>query len=135
MTDKEPKKKLKYITIIWEELPENVSYFVVPRSEITKEDLRMLKACHNNWLNATAVDTARADKKTIDRSLVRLNSILVNPELDWLSNKYRDEQAENCGLPREEFDELLGKWYSYRLNTDSPRTLPRSKLYRTGFLM
>ncbi len=135
MTDKEPKKKLKYITIIWEELPENVSYFVVPRSEITKEDLRMLKACHNNWLNATAVDTARADKKTIDRSLVRLNSILVNPELDWLSGKYRDEQAENCGLSREEFDELLGKWYSYRLNTDSPRTLPRSKLYRTGFLM
>ncbi len=134
MTDKKKKKKLKYVTIIWEELPENISYYVVPREEVEKADLRMLKACHNNWINSTAVDTSRADKETVDRALVRINNMLMDPNLEWLTAEYRDEQADACGISRKEFDALLGKWFSYRLNTENPRTLPRSRLYRTGFL-
>ena len=136
MTDKKKKKKkLKYVTLIWEELPESISYYVIPRDEITKDDLRMLKACHNNWINSTAVDTTRADKDTVDRALCRLNNLLVDPSLDWLTDKYRDDQSDACGVSRKEFDEMLGKWFGFRLDTESPRTLPRSRLYRSGFLM
>ena len=135
MTDKKKKKKLKYVTLIWEELPENVSYYVIPSEAIDKVDLKMLKACHNNWINSVAVDSSRADKDTVDRALLRINNLLVDPTLEWLNDKYRDDQADSCGLTREEFDAVLGKWHDFKLDTESPRTLPRSRLYRSGFLM
>jgi len=135
MTDKKKKKKLKYVTLVWEELPENISYYVIPREVVTKADIKMLKACHNNWINATAVDTTRADKETVDQALCTLNNILVDPSLEWINDKYRDEQAGYCGVTRKEFDEFVGKWNGYKLDTEGPRTLPRSRLYRSGFLM
>lgn len=133
---KKKKKKLKYVTLIWEELPENISYFVIPREYLTKEDLKMLKACHNNWINATAVDTTRADKATVDHALCRLNNLLVSPDHDWVkTDRYREEQAEASGVSLKEFDKLLGKWHGFKIDTENPRTIPRSKLYRSGFLM
>lgn len=132
---KKKKKKLKYVTLVWEELPERISYFVIPQDMIAKEDIRMLEACHNNWINSTAVDTARADRDTVDRALCRINNMLVDPTLKWLTEKYREDQADACRVSREEFDGLLGKWHEFQIDTESPRTLPRSRLYRSGFLM
>lgn len=136
MTEKKKKKKkLKYVTLLWEELPEAVSFYVIPRLLISKEDLRMLKACHNNMINSGSVDTSFADEGMVNQSLIRLSNILMDPDTEWVTDKYREDQAEACGMSREEFDDILGKWHDRKLSTGSPRTLPRSRLYKSGFLM
>ena len=56
----EKKRKLQYITLMWEELPESVSVFVIPRSAITKSDIKLLKACHSNYPGAESHKTSAA---------------------------------------------------------------------------
>lgn len=135
MTKKKPKKKLKFVTLIWEQLPEAVTFFIIPRSKITKDDLKMLKACHGNFVNSVSVNVDLADKETVNASLIRLLNMLEDPSADWLDDKYRDDQADGCNMTREDFDAIVGKWHSYKLDATEPRTIPRSKLYRSGFLM
>ena len=133
-SESKPKRKLKYVTLMWEELPESVSLYVIPRDHIGKEEIRMLKACHNNWIGTDAVNTDRADKDVVNRGLCRLNNMLVDPGLSWITQEYRVYQAAACGVSLMEFNALLGRWSGYRLDTDKPRTLPRSRLYRSGFV-
>lgn len=134
MSKEKPKKKLKYVTLIWEMLPESVSYYVIPREAIEKVDRQMLRACHNNWINATDVNTDNADRDTVNRSLCRLLNLLTDPAASWITDDYRMDQADACQVSVKELGEILGKWHEYKLDTEHPRTLPRSKLYRSGFL-
>ena len=129
------KKKINYITLIWEEMPESISYYIVPRSEIDRPDLLMLKAAHDNFINAGSVNTDRADRDTVDWALCRLNNMIVDPELECWTDDYREEQAEYCKISREEFDELLGSWFKFKQDMHKPKTIPRSRLYRSGFFM
>ena len=135
MSEEKPKKKLKYVTLIWEKLPESVSYYVIPRMATEKIDRLMLKACHNNWLNSTAVNTDLADRDMVNRSLCRLLNLLTDPTAPWLNDEYRSEQADICRVNLDELAEMMGKWIPYKLDTSRPRTLPRSKLYRSGYLL
>ncbi len=133
-SESKPKRKLKYVTLMWEELPESVSIYVIPRLHIGKAEIKMLKACHNNWVGTNAVNTDRADKDTVNRSLCRLSNMLLDPSHAWITQDYRLDQADACGVGIAEFNALLGKWSGYKLGTDEPRTLPRSRLYRSGFV-
>lgn len=134
MSEEKPKKKLKYITLIWEELPEDVSYYVIPRLATEKADRQMLRACHNNWINGSGVNTDNAARDVVDRSLCRLLIILTDPAAEWITDTYRKDQAAGCRVGVKELGAMLGKWHRYKLDLEKPRTLPRSKLYRSGFL-
>jgi len=133
MTEK--KRKLKYVTLIWEELPESIKVFVIPTSDIEKPDVKMLRACHRNYVNAAGKYTELVKAELIDAALIRLYNLLTDPDADWITDGYRKEQAEQLDMSKAEFDELLGRWFQYRVESDKPMTLPRSKLYRSGFLL
>jgi len=131
MTDK---RKLQYVTLLWEELPEEIRIFVIPRSEMDKADLRMLRACHLNYLGAAGKYTEHAESREIDIALVRILNMLTDPDASYLSENYRAEQAEQLDMDIDSFNELVGSWKRFELDCDSPRTIPRSKMYRSGYL-
>jgi len=132
MTEK--KRKLQYVTLLWEELPETIHVLVIPRSAIEKGDIRMHKACHCNYINSAAHVTEFAKPKEIDRSLVLLLNMLLNPNETWINKAYIDEQADQLGMTKSEFKGYLGRWYEFRIDQGKPMTLPRSKMYRSGML-
>jgi len=130
------KKKLQYVTLMWEELPEAIKIFVIPRSDIKKEDIKMLRACHGNYINAVGVDTTRASKEEVDHSLVRLYTMIRDPESEYIQRADdRLREAEGANMELDEFEALLGVWHHLEIETESPCALPRSKFYRTGLLM
>jgi len=133
MTSK--KRKLKYVTLIWEELPESIKVFVIPTSDISKEEVAMLRACHRNYVNSASKFTELASAGEIDVALIRLTQLLTDPSAKWITDKYREEQAEQLYMDTVEFNKMLGRWFQYQVDSDKPKTLPRSKLYRSGFLM
>lgn len=128
------KKKLNYITIVWEELPDDLSFYVIPSSQINSEDLQMLKACHNNWIGSSYTDTKLANKEEIDKSLVRLHCMLSKSEESWFTDQYKSDIAENMGIDLDELDGLIGSWSEFKLSTEHPIVLPRSRFYRTGYM-
>jgi hypothetical protein len=130
---KKKRRKHNYVTLIWEELPEDVKIFVIPREDIEKEDLLTLRTCHNNYLGSVSADTSRATKEEVDVALVRLLNMLTDPEAEWISDKYKADQAEQLDASLEELEEILGKWHKHLLDRNGPRTLPRSKMYRSGY--
>ena len=80
------KRKLQYVTLIWEELPTDIKIFVIPRSELRKEDIAMLKACHRNYVGATGRFTELVSStQSIDRSLILLHNKITNPDADWIT--------------------------------------------------
>ena len=129
------KRKLKYVTLIWEELPESIKIFVIPRSAIDKPDIRMLRACHRNYVNAAGKFTELAKAEEIDVALIRLYNTLTDPDADWATDSYKDEQAEQLNMNRDEFNAIFGRWFQYEADSGKPKTLPRSKLYRSGFML
>jgi len=129
------KRKLQYVTLIWEELPTDIKIFVIPRSELRKEDIAMLKACHRNYVGATGRFTELVSStQSIDRSLILLHNKITNPDADWITKSYIKDQADQLHMDPDEFDDIFGSWYRFRVDSEKPKTLPRSKMYRSGYL-
>lgn len=123
-------QKLQYVTLIWNEIPENMRVYVIPRSAITKQDAKMLKACHGFYVN-----DARVSDDAVVRDLARLSEMLVHPDRDWLDDDYRNNRAEELEISRGEFDALVGRWNAYEIDIEKPHTLPRSRFYSSGFIL
>lgn len=129
------KKKHNYVTLIWEEVPENIKIFIIPRSNIDEDDKLMLRACHNNYINSSSMDTSRAPEEFVDKSLSRLSDMLADPKGNWVDESYVEMRASELNITKSEFIKFFGKWQKYMIETSAPYTLPRSKLYRSGFMM
>jgi hypothetical protein len=129
------KRKLQYVTLIWEELPESIKLFVIPRSALRKADIRMLRACHRNYINAVGKYTELATAKEIDVALITLFNLVTDPDASWVTDNYRNEQAEQLDMERRDFDSMFGQWHQFMVDSDAPQTIPRSKMYRSGYLL
>lgn len=137
MGDKKKKKKeLKYVTLIWEEIPESIRIYVIPKSEITSTDQKALRACHLNYIGADGLYTGLVDDKSlIESSLVRLSNYLVDPDAGWINEGYIEKASEEIGVDKDEMSKIIGKWHSFQVTGDKPFIAPRSKVYRSGHLM
>lgn len=128
------KRKLQYITLMWEQLPEEVNIFIVPREAIEKPDIKMLRACHRNYIGAASHNTTSAEPIEIDRALCRLNNMVLDPSLEWINKIYVKSEADQLNISMKEFAKIIGKWHEFKVDSEIPCTLPRSKFYRSGFL-
>lgn len=128
------KKKIKHVLLTWEELPESICYFLIPFKLISKADMHMLLACHNNWIGSRSVNISRADRKTVEAALCRLNNVLSTYQFK-MTESFRESQADNCGISVEEFDAIVGKWAGCKVDDDSPWTVPVSKMFRSGKIL
>ena len=133
MTDK--KRKLKYVTLIWEELPESMKVFIIPTSDIDKTDSLMLRACHMNYVNSIGRFTDLVNADVIDEALIRLMNMLTDPNANWINEEYKGKQANQLDLNKPEVEKLFGRWFKYMTEPGAPMTLPRSKMFRSGYLM
>lgn len=122
------KKRLNYVTLLWDELPESGSVFVIPRVFISKADIKTLKACNNVYISGYG-----ALKEHENYELLRLSSMIVDPENKWVNDSYKSDLKRDLRISDNEVDELVGKWYPFKLDMDKPRTIPRSKLFRSGY--
>jgi hypothetical protein len=132
--DMAEKRKLQYITLIWEELPECVKIFIIPRSKIEKKEIRMLRACHRNYINAAGRFTELASAADIDKALVTVLNMITDPEASWITDEYIQHQADQLNVDRKDFMKIFGKWSEFEIVSERPHTIPRSKMYRSGFL-
>lgn len=123
-------RKFQYVTLLWNEIPESIRVFVIPRDAITKDDVRMLKACHGFYVN-----DGRVDDSATAAYLNRLSVLLVDPEKDWTDERWRTNVSEELQISRQELDALVGKWHGFEIDIEKPHTLPRSRFYSSGFIM
>lgn len=138
MSDKKKKKesKHKYVLLVWSLLPEKISFYLIPLKEIGKSGRKALRRAHGNYINAGPVGDEFSEEE-INRSLLYVNEALVEDRnRDWINEKYIAEQAEQLGIPVEEFDYLLGSWHKYRIDDmKKPKSLPRVRLVESGCIM
>lgn len=128
------KKKIKYVTLIWERLPESISIFIIPRKAISKNDLKILKACHLNYINsASAYTDLIKDRSFIEESLLTLCDYVSNTDL--IDDEYLELLTKDRGIGKKELEKRFGKWAKYEKNDDQPFILPRSKFYRSGIFL
>ena len=118
--EKKKKKKIKYVTLIWEELPESISIYLIPRRLINRDDAKMLNMCHNRYINTEPIIVDGITAAEITSALCRLNNILIDPKLDWIDDQYKHEQAEYCNMPYDAFCSVLGKWNKFKIDRTNP---------------
>lgn len=139
MSEKKAKKKKesKYVLLVWSLLPETISFYLIPLKEIGKEGRKALRRAHGNYINALAPEDGEFSDEEINRSLLYLNEALIEDRSrDWIDDKYIAEQAEQLGVPVEEFDYLLGSWHKYKITRmKKPKSLPRVRLVESGCIM
>ena len=82
----------------------------------------------NEWLRSAA------EPLEIDRSLCRLNNIVLDPSHDWVNKMYIKSEADQLNNSTDDFSEILGKWHQFKVDVEKPCTLPRSKFYKSGYL-
>lgn len=134
MTKKVKSKKPKYIFLIWMALPEDFDLYAIPYNETTAEDRKMLKMCHNQFIN-TELRPSDYDPADIDRALAMLSNKLTDASKDWVTDDHIEKEAGYSGMDLLEFKKHFGCWYKYKLDMERPKTIPRSKVIVSGFVM
>jgi len=130
MTDK---AKFLHILLIWEEFPESVDYYLIPTQIICRDERRMLKVCHGNFINSSRFDTRHADESVIEESLQILNLKITDINAAYINDQYKNDLAIDLNLSRNELDAIFGKWRRFKFDLQSPTVIPRVKIYRSGF--
>lgn len=133
MTKKVKLKKPKYILLIWMALPEDFDLYAIPYNETTAEDRKMLRMCHGQFIN-TVLKPSGYDSADVDRALAILSDKIVASK-EWIDEEYMDKRSEEMGIKAEEYQDQIGSWYKYKLDMKNPKTIPRSKVIVSGFVM
>jgi len=95
----------------------------------------MLRMCHGKYVNTVIEGDGKFSVEDIERSLTILSDRLVDPSADWITDKYIKEQAENAGIEVDVYRNIVGSWRGHKLDMSTPKTLPRSKVFVSGFVM
>lgn len=135
MSDK--KKKDRSVLLVWEEPPETASFFLIPATDISENEARILEACHNNLINSSDIDISFTnDTEEVDRALQTLSRMITDPNGSWVSDDWKNSSSEQLNVSRKEFDSILGKWFCFKLDRDKrPRLIPKSKMILSGFIL
>jgi len=134
MSKKVKSKKPKYIFLIWMALPEDFELYAIPYNETTAEDRKMLRMCHNQYIN-TQLSPSDYDPADIDRALAMLSDKLTDTSRDWVDDEHINRQADEVGIDVDEYRSEIGAWYKYKLDREKPKTIPRSRVIVSGFVM
>lgn len=134
MTKKVKLKKPKYIFLIWMALPEDFDLYAIPYNETTAEDRKMLRMCHGQFIN-TALQPSDYDPADIDRALAMLNDKLEDTTKDWCDDEHMKRQAAEVGIDADEYKSHIGAWHKHKLDMKKPKTIPRSRVIVSGFVM
>lgn len=132
------KKKAKYVLLVWHLVPEDVFYFLIPLEEIDTKHRLWLRRCHGNFINAAdTVFNGKYTQKQIDEALMMVGELVSDPDAEWLKNDegYFECQAKQYKMSIEDFAELYGAWYKYKLSIAKPASIPKAKLVQSGFIL
>lgn len=134
MTKKIKSKKPKYIFLVWMALPEDFELYAIPYNETTAEDRKMLKMCHDQYIN-TELSPSDYNPADIDRALAMLSDKLTDTSKDWFDDDHLKRQAADVGINANEYKSHIGSWHKHKLDRKKPKTIPRSKVIVSGFVM
>jgi len=135
---KKTKKKPKHVLLIWSMIPESTHFYLLPLSDLTKQERTWLKRCHGHFVNEDSTSYKdEEDAKEIDESLTMVSELLADPHAEWLKNQpdYFREQAERFGMKTLEFKSLYGAWHDYKFDLEKSRSIPRTRLIHSGFFL
>ena len=136
MSDK--KKKPKHVLLIWAEIPEDISYFLIPLEELEKKQRLWLRRCHGNYLNASeTVFNGKYTQKQIDEALIMVCELVADPNSKWLADdpEYFKRQAEQYEMEVDAFAQMHGSWYQHKLPLTKPASIPRCRIVQSGMIL
>jgi hypothetical protein len=132
------KKSPKHVFLVWTCFPEYVDMYLIPLEGLEKREKLWLRRCHGNLINASdTVFNGDYTQEQIDEALTMVSALISNPNAEWLAKdpEYFERQAESYKMSVEEFTDLYGSWHEHKLELVKPKTLPRARLIRSGFIM
>jgi hypothetical protein len=132
------KKKPKHALLIWNEIPEKVSYFLIPLEDLEKTQRAWLRRCHGNYVNAAGTTfNGKFTQKQIDKALIMICEMVQDPNADWLVNdpEYYERQAKQYKMDVDEFTNLHGSWFGYKIRLNKPAIIPRCRLVESGIYL
>jgi hypothetical protein len=71
--------------LIWENVPENTVLFLVPNTEITPEQRKMLQTCAGHYSNESGAS------EEVEDALEKVGDLLSKPDGLWCKFKLADE--------------------------------------------
>ena len=133
------KKPPRYILLVWEQLPEMVDFYLIPREDLNDEDISVMRRCHGNYIGTDTVENDHGGKHTkeeIDMALTAISEMLLDPSADYVNGEYLERAAKQLEMSVPDFEEnVMGKLISYKLDMTRARVIPRSRIVRTGYVM
>jgi len=134
------KKPPKYVLLLWEQLPNIFEFFLIPRKDLSKENMSLLHKCHGNYINYAKYNThnQKHTEDEIDEALALLLELVTDPKVTWADKTHRDERSSMLRMSRKEFDKIFGSWFKYRISSkklDGPIILPYCRFFVSGFIL
>jgi len=106
-----------FTLLIWEEVPENVSLYLIPNDDLTPEDVGILHKAHNNYINS--VHTVARAGHALDAIS---NALCENPK--YLGDEHPIGSRYACA------------WGKYKQSPDLPiQNTMITSVIRCGFLL
>ena len=134
------RKRLSWITLIWEKIPEGVDIFIIPVNEISNREKRWLRLVNGRHIakrDTVGMSITHPEDVAIAFSNV-MRMIYSDGRLPWPYDEIvHNIQNFDESVPREALDEEIvrvkkfGKWFKYKIS-EGAKTLPRSRLYISG---
>lgn len=101
--------------LIWEEVPERTSLFLIPNTVLTEEERKILHTAHGHHINADEVT------KEEDKALSYINDALC-------------ENKEHCS-PSSKRGGWATKWHKHKTEDRPLENVGVTHVYRCGFVM
>jgi len=126
------KKRLCWVTLIYEIIPESVDIYVIPKSHLVKGDLATLKRTNNECLIAPkSFHPGPLDQiRTMSQVQSPCKDTLAKLRLLWYVREDPESLIDYSDLSSFFSGCEKGKWSSFRLG-ESQRIIPRSRVYRS----
>jgi len=134
---KKKKNSPRHVLLIWEWFSNESDLYLIPLEELDKRQRLWLRRCHGNYVNAGGT-TFNGDftQEQIDESLAMVTELLGDPNSEWLKNdpEYFERQSKSFNMDIEDFKKLYGSWSGYKIAQAKPKTIPRARVVKSGFM-
>lgn len=129
------KTKIQSVLLCWNVIPEEIFYYNIPRKILSKEHIKMFRACHNSFINSVISPSEEFSEDEIHRYLSMLSDAICDPTTDFIDDDYKKMRASELEISVSEFEDLLGLFCEYKIDLSKPKNFKAVKLVLSGFML
>lgn len=129
------KSKIQSVLLCWNIIPEDIEFYNIPRNILSKDHMKMFRACHNKIINCDITPSEEFTEDEIQYHLSMLSDSIADLSKGFFDDEYVKTRSDELGISTSEFKQLLGVFHKYKINNDKPKNFRAIKLIVSGFLL